>query len=83
MEIKRGIPIPSPCNARYPFALLDIGECFDAPLCGEYYTVGGHEIDRTTSRLCRAASNFKRRHQREFTVRTLKADGVVRCWRVA
>lgn len=69
-EIKKGIPIPTSRPAKYPFAELEIGDCFDCPI----------DRPRTRINVSMAAKGFAKRHGVKFATR--KIGDVVRCWRV-
>jgi hypothetical protein len=88
-EIKKGVVMPplrmpDACtNKKYPFADMDVGDCFDIPLMGEKVQRTCGLIDRTTRNVGRAASITGKRLGRKFSIRTIADEGVVRVWRVA
>lgn len=86
VKVETGLPIPEPrsrgMKPTYPFAKLKVGESFSVPISGERYGTGN---EKALQRIMCAAANWKRRNdtKAEFTTRIDRADGVVRCWRVA
>lgn len=82
--IEKGIPIPPPSRggrpAKYPFNGMQIGESFSVPLSGEMHPNGG---DMAYQRLKNAAVRRAKTHGGEYRIRTLRGEGVVRCWRIA
>ena len=81
IKIEKNVPVPSGAgrgrNPLYPFTDMEIGDSFALPLVAE---AGG---STATNRVNQAASQHSRRHGAKFTVRTLRDEGIVRCWRVA
>ena len=87
--IDKKVPLPRAKSGlnrachKYPFDVMEKGDSFAVPLSGEITTAGKNApYDKALVRVRSAASNFSRRRGRKFTVRTLKDEGVVRCWRV-
>lgn len=81
MEIEKGIPLPEPYKGRpvkYPFRDMEVGDSFSIPLTG---TMTGTGVDIATKRLRQAAANHARRVGGKFHVRTVREEGVARCWR--
>jgi hypothetical protein len=81
MEIKSDIPVPPAAGGRprvYPFDKMAVGDSFDLPLAG-YAAADGS--DRVVSRVRSAAKNYARVTGTEFRVRTIREEGVCRCWR--
>jgi hypothetical protein len=73
IEIEKGIVIPEHVSkaSRYPFLKMEIGDSFKVP-----YTKS------QASHLSGATGHFRRAHpEYKFIIRTLKAEGIVRCWR--
>lgn len=58
-----------------------MGDSFTIPLKGEMYPAKGSDIAAYNLRC--AACMYARRHNMKFTVRTVRAEGVARCWRIA
>lgn len=73
IKIETGMAIPETrgAGAIYPFGEMEIGESFSLPL-----------TDRITN-LRAAAKMFGVRNGKKFTVRTIRDEGVARCWRIA
>ena len=73
IEIKKDIPAPDKREYNsYPFAKMDVGDCFDAPI-------------EDTVKIRPAATYWSKRHATgvKFTIRVIRDEGVVRCWRLA
>lgn len=83
-KIEKGIAIPTvPNQTVYPFSKMKVGDSFAVPLSGEILNAGKNgKWDRTQSRVRSAASIYQRKYGGAFTVRLMKDEGVVRCWRV-
>lgn len=85
-KIERGVPMPKIHVSRssYPFAEMEVGDSFAVPLSGDLASAGKNgDYDRTQVRVRSAACSHQRRHGGKFSVRVNKAEGVLRCWRVA
>lgn len=83
MQIEKDVPTPpftGGAPRKYPFPDMEVGDSFTIPLSG---TVGRRGMDTVASKVRCAACGFARRSGWKFTVRTERADGVVRCWRTA
>ena len=83
MKIEKGVPLPGPIAGpprKYPFPDMEVGDSFAVPLSGEKTE---KYDDRATSLLRGAALNYGRRTGMEFVVRTVREEGVARCWRTA
>lgn len=79
VEIEHDIPIPehAPHHSKFPFAKMEIGDSFSVPLEME------GQIGYKSSSIGSAAGHFRRRFPKQrFLIRTLKAEGIIRCWRV-
>ncbi len=76
-EIKKNIPIPAlkPKNMCYriPLDTMDVGDCIELPV---------FDVPMIKAAAAKM-SNLKRYERKTFTKRTLRAEGVVRIWRVA
>lgn len=86
IKIEKNKPIPAIRRRRtiYPFGEMKVGDSFALPLGGAIKFPGNNGVkDITYSRLAGAAHGYGRKHSRKFAVRTIKDEGVVRCWRVA
>lgn len=71
-EIKKGVPIARHGNTQYPFADMDVGDCFDHPA----------DDPRGQQRIASAAGRYVTRHGGgKFTTRRI--GDVIRCWRIA
>jgi hypothetical protein len=84
IAIDKNIPAPAGTRgrpARYPFADMEVGDSFAVPLAGE--TWGKGTSDKAVSRLSNASNSFGKRNNWKFVTRSRKAEGVVRCWRIA
>jgi hypothetical protein len=89
--IEHDVPIPpkrihTPAVSKYDFASLEVGDSFAVPLGTERRGTNFLNAQRLTA----AAVNYKQRHPGapgkpgwNFTVRTLKDEGVARIWRTA
>lgn len=85
IEIEKGKPIPSRRSgcASYPFAEMEVGDSFAIPVAGLVKYKGNNgKKDLAYNRLSGSAHIHGRRNGKKFTIRTLKDEGVVRCWRV-
>ena len=86
LQIEKGVPMPAPARGGrkgiYPFAAMAVGDSFAVPLKGECSSQGH---DKAMATVARCASSWSRRHDyvHKFSVRTVRDEGVVRCWRVA
>lgn len=87
-QIKRGIPVPKPrgkgggggYNSLYPFADMEIGDCFDAP---RDLGMRGPRDTRQCS-IKTAARAWSERHAQHTLFQTSLIDSErVRCWRIA
>lgn len=84
-EIKKGVPLPArQTGTTYPFAAMQVGDCFDvaAPAGADAMVAG--KID---NRVRTGSYVFRQRYQNswKFTVRIIR-DGescTIRCWRTA
>ena len=83
MEITNAVPLPEPNKGGrrriYPFPDMEVGDSFAVPLSGDKHLKGG---DMTANRVGLAARRFGRLTGRKFTIRTVREEGVVRCWRI-
>ena len=73
-EVEKDIPIPVHISkgSRYPFSKMEVGDSFKVP----YEKNVGSAISG-------GAGHFRRAHpEYKFVIRTLKEEGIVRCWRV-
>lgn len=64
---------------KYPFTDLAVGEWFDMPLANRPAPSGR---DLVSFRMQDAACRYARQSGKQFTVRTIRAEGVARCTRV-
>lgn len=83
-EIKKGVPMPKKASsgAVYNFAGMNVGDCFDAPDdMGK--TKNGCSIRQNVMISCSRVWAKKCAPERKFTTRTIKEEGVIRCWRIA
>ena len=83
INIDKGVPTPKPTGGaprKYPFPDMEVGDSFTIPLSGAIDHKG---MDTVATKVRCAACRFARRSGWKFTVRTERADGVARCWRVA
>jgi len=78
IKIIKGEPIPDDLKAKYPFGDMDVGDMFHLP--PDHSGTICFSSGRLT-RVAAAASNFGRRHDMKFTIRT-QADKSVKVWRV-
>lgn len=89
VKIESGVPLPRRSNSggrpcKYPFHDLKVGDSFAIPLGGDVLLTGNHgKKDRFLSTLRAAASQYSKRNGGKFTVRTMRDEGVIRCWRIA
>ena len=72
-------PIKTGRPHKYPFNTMQVGESFSLPLASEKHRKG---MDRTVCVLRAAACSYGRKYNMKFTVRTVRDEGVARCWRV-
>ena len=82
MQIEKGIPFPRPTGGaprKYPFPDMEVGDSFAVPMEG---VMGNKGMDIAADRVRCAACNYARPNGVKFIVRTIREDGVVRCWRV-
>ena len=82
IEIDKDVPPPIPSNGRpfkYPFPTMHVGDSFSLPLANQKHKKGG---DLTVCVLRAAACSYGRKYNMKFTVRTVRDEGVARCWRV-
>lgn len=82
IKIDKGMPAPPPATGRpriYPFPTMGVGDSFAVPLTG----IIRKSEDIATDRLRCAAVFYARKNGGQFTVRSDRENGVVRCWRVA
>ena len=94
-KIEKGLPIPKIQGigglkfgvSKYPLSQLDVGDSFSIPLLGSERKCrnNGGSQDRAPMNLASAISNYYKTHKdgKKFTIRTIKDEGVVRCWRIA
>ncbi len=82
-EIKKGIPLPGDpagrgAKAKYPFADMADGDCFDVAI------KNGETMGDTSKRVRRAADSFRARHQMpmSYLVRPAEEGGIwfIRVW---
>jgi len=79
-EVKKGIPITkSEFSSKrippYPFASMEVGDCFDVPI--------EEQEKKQRYDLSARASMYSRRYPAyAFTTRKLAAENVIRVWRV-
>lgn len=81
-EIEKDVPRPQRGSTlrKYPFAGMEIGDSFFAPL-GKFKTLeslraGIYQCIRLSRRGTRVPANWK------FTIHTEKENNGVRCWRI-
>lgn len=83
VKMEKGVPVPPPSKGgravKYPFADLQVGDSFSVPLSGEMHPGGG---DMTAHRVSQAAIRRSKCHGGKFRVRTVREEGVARCWRI-
>lgn len=80
LPIKRGIPIPdSHASAIYPFAAMQVGDCFDASR-DKGRNAKGKDLRQLS--IAAASANWAKRNSpgAKFTVRIID-ETTVRCWR--
>jgi len=75
-ELDKDVPIPERDGWKYPFPHMEIGASFIVPL-------NGKDSMRVSNNLYSAAKHFEQNNESiKFTVRYMKAQGGVRCWRI-
>ena len=82
IHIEKDVPPPERKTGRppkYPFMKMEVGDSFTLPLAGTLTNKGS---DTVTQRLRSATENHTKKYGRKFMLRTLKDEGVVRCWRI-
>ena len=83
MEVTKDIPVPPPSNGgrpyKDPFLNMQVGDSFTVPLTGQPHNDGG---DVASNRVRNAGKRYTTKTGARFTVRVLKDEGVVRCWRI-
>lgn len=86
IQIKKGIPLPKSKTfggrpGRYPFADMEVEDCFDIPVKAE------EEADAVLRRMRVASASWRKRTNAacSFAVRVMEEDGLalVRVWKVA
>lgn len=84
ITIDRGVAIAETRgrHSKYPFGDMAVGDSFALPLAGVAYSPKDR-TDRTQRQLQCAAAMWKRKHGTVFTVRILRKESAVRCWRVS
>ena len=71
-EIKKGIPIIS--KRRFPWANMEVGDCFDIPLT---------ERKNPVSSVFSSFTVYKKTHpDMKITSRTIKEENLIRTWRI-
>ena len=81
IEIEKNVPMPLSRVSLYPFAQMNVGDSFAIPLTGRLMPNGR---DRVVNTLAASAVRYaKKATGKKFTIRTIKDEGVARCWRVA
>ena len=65
---------------KYHFSKLAVGDTLDVPLAGYRCSDG---CDMAVKRLRRCADQYAEKYGGKFIVRTIRAEGVGRCTRVA
>lgn len=83
MQIEKGVPLPEftvGAPRKYPFPDMEVGDSFTVPLEGKQ---GARGLDRAAEKVRSAACNFSRRCGWKFIIRTDRAAGLARCWRVS
>lgn len=82
-EIKKGIALPKRAEARvakYPFAKMEVGDCFDVP---RDKGLNKHGRDLTQNSLGGAARSFAALHNSTAKFATRQIDEkTIRCWRI-
>lgn len=85
--IERGIPVPprqagAGAGARYPFALMAVGDSFEVPLSA--YRSKAPTLNKLATTLSNCASGYAKRHNRnaKFAVRKT-GEQTIRIWRTA
>ncbi|MBK9496684.1 MAG: hypothetical protein IPO08_19720 [Xanthomonadales bacterium] len=83
LPIKRGIPVPTVRSTLtiYPFAEMQVGDCFDAP---RDKGRNAHGKDMRQLSVAAAAASWAKRNKAaaKFSARLLDEHNV-RCWRIA
>ena len=81
--IEKNVPMPSNLRrvgTRYPFAMMAVGDSFAVSIDPQT----SKTINRVIARLCTASTYFcKGSYRGRFTIRLIRAEGVVRVWRVS
>lgn len=82
--ITKGLPIPprtkrGPGTSRYPFAQMEVGDCFDVPVPPT------EPQKKVTTRLSSSVTQRHKRAPERFTIRTIRGPSgvLLRCWRTA
>lgn len=91
VSVQKSVPIPTYASRTptdLPFGDLQVGDSFSVPLSKEVLRIGINGTKRNAaSRAVREkCRQFRQRHGNgalKFTIREVKEEGVVRCWRVA
>jgi len=86
--IEKGVPHPAGHWAGnrtlYPFLQMEVGDSFAVPLSGERAKAGRGSTDKTAAKLRASASSHSMRYPGvKFSVRTISAENIVRCWRIS
>lgn len=89
IKIEKGIPVPSSIAYKklpFPFVDMDVGDSFAIPLSDEQVKAGGalrNVASHTIREQCRRFRKRPGNADKKFTVREIKEEGIVRCWRTA
>ena len=73
-EIEKDIAIPPRGFHKYPFDEMEPGDSFFIPLNGE-------DSIRLRCKIKSASKNYGKKYSKKFTVRYMKQQGGIRCWR--
>ena len=87
--LRRGADAPKPPKVRgrprtlpeLPFAKMQLGDCFDIPLYTKKDKVTGPRVAAAIRRY--RQDNSHKNPVPQFTIRVLREEGIVRCWRIA
>lgn len=81
LPIIKGIPIPDArADAAYPFASMEVGDCFDVPRCGR--AKDKRDLAQRSIISCAWQWRHSKRGNRDAQFKTKIIDETtVRCWR--
>lgn len=82
------LPWASRSAVELPFGDLEVGDSFSVPMSEKILQIGrnGTERNAATQAMREKARQFRERPGNEalkFSIREMKGEGVIRCWRVA